>query len=134
MSLVIDASVLVEVLLDSPVGRRARSVLDAHEPGLHIPELAVVEVVSVLRGLVRGEVVAEARAARVLTALRTFPAHRWPLDALSSRAWGLRHALSAYDAVYVALAEALGATLLTMDARLARGAEPVARCPIALAV
>ena len=133
MSLVVDASVLVEVLLNSPRGRRARSVLIASEGQLHIPELAVVESTSALRGLVRGGQVSQVRAEQALSALRVFPAQRWGMDALVSRAWALREALTAYDAIYIALAEGLGATVVTMDERLAKGAGTVAHCPILVA-
>jgi len=132
MSLVLDASVLVELLLDSPIGRRARPVLSSDESQLHIPELAVVEVVSVMRGLVRGKQVTPDRAQRALVIFRSFPARRWPMDPLAGRAWALRDALTSYDAMYVALAEGLDATLVTMDQRLASGAAAVARCPIHL--
>ena len=133
MSLVVDASVLVEVLLNTSGGRRARPALTSHEGHLHIPELAVVESISALRGLVRGGEVRPDRAEQALSALRLFPARRWGMDALVGRAWALRQVLTAYDAMYIALAEGLDATFMTMDERLAKAARTVAHCPILVA-
>jgi predicted nucleic acid-binding protein len=63
--------------------------------------------------------------------LRALPIERVPHTALLERAWALRHNLTPYDAAYVALAEALGAPLLTADRRLARASGP--RCAVELA-
>jgi len=132
MSLVVDASVLVEVLLDTPIGQRARPILAAHQGELHMPELAVVEVTSVLRGLCRAGQIGRARAEQALALLRDFPACRWPIDPLINRAWALRDVVTTYDAMYIALAEGLGAELVTMDERLMRAAKSVVRCSISL--
>ncbi len=75
----------------------------------------------------------EDRARIALHHLADAPFARWPADALLPRIWELPENLTAYDATYIALAESLGATLVTADARLARGAEGQARSPIALA-
>jgi len=132
MSIVLDTSVLVEVLQDSQAGRSARPILSAHAGQIHIPELAVVEVVSALRGLCRGGQVNPVLAEQILTDFSDFPARRWPMDTLIPRVWALRDAVTSYDAVYIALAEELGATLVTMDSRLYRGALPLAQCPLRL--
>ena len=67
------------------------------------------------------------RAAKALADLADLSLYRYPHIRLLSRVWDLRHNLTAYDASYVALAEALDATLLTRDARLARSVGHEAR-------
>ncbi|MCL1837804.1 MAG: type II toxin-antitoxin system VapC family toxin [Propionibacteriaceae bacterium] len=132
MSLVLDSSVLVEVVLGTSKGGRARPLLLSHSGQLHIPELAVVEVTSALRGLVQGEVVTKGRAKLALDDFLRFPAKRWPMDQLMERVWTLRDTLTAYDATFIALAEALGSVFVTFDERLARGCEGKARCRVQL--
>jgi predicted nucleic acid-binding protein len=90
-----------------------------------------VEVASVLRRLVRTSKVSAARAGLALTDLADLPLRRAPHRPLLPRIWELRANLTTYDAAYVALAERLGATLLTADGRLARAAG--VRCPIEVA-
>lgn len=90
-----------------------------HDGDLHAPHLLDVELLHALRGLVRGHALSADRAADVRTDYAELTLTRYPQDALSDRAWELRHNLSAYDAMFVALAEALGAPLITCDARLA---------------
>jgi len=87
---------------------------------LHVPHLIDVEVISALRGLVLGRKLSEDRAAdarRDFAALRLI---RYPIAGIADRIWDLRHAVTAYDACYIALAEALGFPLVTCDRRLAR--------------
>ncbi|MBZ5736597.1 type II toxin-antitoxin system VapC family toxin [Nocardioides mangrovi] len=130
---VLDASVIVELLIVSPLGRRVAGELPSRRAGgLHIPHLAVVETASVLRGLVLGSRVATDRAEGALADLAVLPCTRWPVEGLLPRLWQLRDNLTAYDATYVALAEALDAELVTADRRLARAAADVATCPITL--
>lgn len=79
------------------------------------------EVVSALRGLTRGGELGAARADDALTDYADLPVQRWEAaDALRRRAFGLRHNVSAHDAAYLALAEALECPLLPRDTRLAR--------------
>lgn len=129
--LVVDASVIAEFLVASEVGVRAAERVAEHAGELHVPHLAVIETVSVLRAWVRRDELSEQRALAALTDLDDLPARRWPVEPLLSRVWELRDNLTVYDASYVALAEALQATLLTADGRLARGAEGLATCRIA---
>lgn len=125
--LVVDASVLVVALTDDGVdGDRARLRLRGERLGL--PELADLEVASVLRRLLVAGKVDARRARLALNDLRSLPAARAPHLPLLERAWQLRDNVTIYDGVYVALAEALGAVLLTGDERLARA--PVVRCPV----
>lgn len=94
---------------------------------LHAPHLIDLEVAQVLRRYAAiGQRAAE-RCRDALGDLSDFPLRRYPHDCLLSRVWELRHNLTAYDAVYVALAEALDAPLLTRDRRLAAAAGHHAR-------
>lgn len=118
--IVVDASAAVELLVQSPLSvpieRRVR------EPGetLHAPHLFDVEVVQALRGLLLRREVETDRVEIARRALNDLAIVRYAHRALLVRAWELRHFLSVYDGVYVALAELLGATLVTADARLAK--------------
>ena len=129
MTLVIDASALSEYLVASGRGTSVAAHLAADRQ-LHLPHLATVETVSVLRGLVRGGELSQKRAQGALADLADLPATRWASDSLLGRIWELRDDFSAYDATYIALSEALDATLLTCDTRLARAAEQAARCAV----
>lgn len=117
--IVLDASVVLEVLLRLPAGVAVEERLFEPEESLHAPHLLDVEVAQVLRRYaLAGEVAAE-RCRAALDDLAGLPLTRYPHDFLMSRVWDLRANLCAYDAVYVALAEALDAPLLTRDQRLA---------------
>jgi predicted nucleic acid-binding protein len=118
--LVIDASALAEYLIGSAPGQAAARVFASHERSLHMPHLAVSEATSVLRSWVARGVLPERRARGALEDLADFPATHYAAEPFLNRIWQLRHNLSAYDAHYVALAEALEAPLLTADARIAR--------------
>jgi predicted nucleic acid-binding protein len=118
--IVLDASAAVDLLLElepqaSWVARRLRD-----DPHLHAPSLIDLEVASALRKLVRRRVISPARGRISLRDLAATPIDRYPPTALLERVWDLRGSLTAYDAAYVALAEALGAVLLTTDDLLAR--------------
>jgi predicted nucleic acid-binding protein len=87
---------------------------------LHAPHLIDLEVAQVLRRYVRSAIISVERGAEALTDLIDFPLTRYPHLVLLTRIWQIRHALTAYDAAYLALAEALDATLVTRDRALAR--------------
>jgi predicted nucleic acid-binding protein len=87
---------------------------------MHAPHLLDVEVAQVLRRFVASGALAAPRAAEALTDLADLPLTRYSHEILLPRIWSLRANLTAYDAAYVALAEALDATLLTADLRLLR--------------
>jgi predicted nucleic acid-binding protein len=117
--IVVDASVLVVALIDKGAdGDQARARL--HNETLLSPELIDLEVAQVLRRLVSRGALDEERAIDALTDLMALPLVRAPHAALLPRCWELRQNVTIYDAAYVALAEALQATLLTSDLRLAR--------------
>jgi len=118
--IVLDASVMVELILATPTGERVESLLEKAGEPLNAPHLLSVEVTHVLRRLVRSKVVTDASAQAALGHLSWLPVRRWGHEPLLDRMWDLRDNLSAYDASYVALAEALEARLVTTDARLHR--------------
>jgi predicted nucleic acid-binding protein len=118
--IVVDASVLVDVLLRVPTAGPVESRLLDSDPTLHAPHLIDVEVLQVLRRFASAGGWRPARAAQALDDLAALPIERYPHDALAARIWELRRSLTAYDAAYIALAEALDCPLVTRDARLAR--------------
>lgn len=129
--IVADASVLVVALADDgPDGDQARARLRGERVAL--PELADLEVASVLRRQLAAGALDARRAELALDDLAALPAPRAPHRPLLARCWqlrdNLRDNLTVYDAAYVALAEAMHATLLTADRRLARAPGP--QCPI----
>ena len=117
--IVVYASALLEFLLQTPLGMRVEARLLRDRDEFHAPHLADVEVTQGLRRLVRAGDVSPGRAAEALADLADFDLHRHPHLDLLSRAWKLRDNLTAYDAMYVALAEALDAPMVTCDAPLA---------------
>jgi predicted nucleic acid-binding protein len=117
--IVLDASAAVELLLNTPraVGIAAR--LAAPMETMHVPQLLSIEVASALRVLEARKQVSSADAARALVELLGFGLIAYAHEPLVARVWQLRGNLTAYDAVYIALAEHLVAPLITCDARLA---------------
>ena len=125
--IVLDASVLVELLLHTAAGQQIAARIEDPALGLHVPELADVEVAQALRRLARDGDLDDADATAALDDLRALDLLRHSHEPLLDRIWELRGNLTAYDAVYVALAEVLDAPLLTCDARLARAPGTTAR-------
>ncbi len=118
--IVVDASVLLELLLRTPSTKTAEGRLFASRETLHAPHLLDLEIAQVLRRYAASGAVPAERGAMALADLADFPVRRYAHDVLLPRIWELRANLTAYDAAYVALAEALDARLLTRDGRLAR--------------
>lgn len=117
--IVLDASALLELLLvTDKAGRVSERIAPARET-LHAPHLIDLEVAQVLRRYVSRGVLSEERAGEALQDHADLNLNRYPHDVLLGRIWELRNNVSAYDAAYLALAEVLGAPLLTSDARLA---------------
>lgn len=124
--LVVDASAVAELLLRGAPAETVARELREHDFDVHAPHLLDVEVLSALRRLVATGAASAERARQALDDLLDLRIVRYPHDVLALRMWQLRENFSAYDAAYVALAEALtdvGASLLTADARLARAVE-----------
>ena len=117
--IVIDASAAVDWLLQTPAGQRLETRIYSRQETLHAPHLLDPEVVQVLRRLAREGAISERRAHEAISDLLSLRIARYPHTAFLHRIWQHRHNLSAYDAAYVALAETLGAALLTRDSRLA---------------
>jgi predicted nucleic acid-binding protein len=117
--IVLDASALLEILLRTTLAERLMDrALEASER-MHSPHLLDVEVTQVLRRLVQRKEITAARAEQALEDLAKLFIERHEHQPLLGRVWQLRDSISAYDGVYVALAEALDAPLLTCDAKLA---------------
>lgn len=121
--IVVDASVVSSLLLDDGEwGAQLRRRIRPEE--LHAPHLIDLEVLSVFRGVLRSGAADPDRVEEALDDLAILPVRRYPHTPLLGRVHELRDSVTSYDAAYVALAETLGATLLTADARLARAHGP----------
>ena len=134
--LVVDASALTELLLGRAAGEVVGDHLAAHGFALHAPHLVDVEVLSALRRLVASGEMTAARAGEAIADLLDLPIERYPHDILVPRIWELRENFSAYDASYVALAEAVAdepVPLLTADERLAKAVGDLLDVPVLLA-
>ena len=125
--IVLDASAVLEALLRTPAAKAVERWLFDPEQTLHAPHLLDVEVAQVLRRYAASGEIDGERGRLALADLADLPVQRYPHDLLLPRVWELRNNLTAYDAVYVALAEALDAPLLTRDRRLAAAAGRYAR-------
>ena len=113
--IVLDASAGVSALLNAGMARRLVS-----EQVLHVPHLADIEVASTLRRHVAVGAVAPGDGQRALRTWSRLGVIRYAAPPLLDRVWELRETVSAYDALYVALAEGLDCPLVTADARLVR--------------
>ena len=125
--IVVDANIVVSALGDDGAdGDQARRRLQGEQ--LTAPHLIDIEVVSAWRRLAAAGDLDDRRVLLATADLVTMRLRRVSHGGLLERCWELRHTLTTYDAAYVALAEALGVTLLTADARLARA--PGTRCQV----
>lgn len=129
--IVIDASALLETLLRTPGAEAVQRYLALPGQTVHAPHLIDVEVAQVVRRYAMDRHIDSEQGRVALANLADFPLRRYRHDLLLPRIWELRHNLSAYDAVYVALAEMLDAPLLTRDRRLAAAGGHSARVELA---
>jgi predicted nucleic acid-binding protein len=125
--IVVDASALLEALLRTSAARAVERRLFEPSQTLHAPHLLDVEVAQVVRRYAASREIEVERGRMALQDLADLPLRRYPHDFLLPRVWDLRNNLTAYDAVYVALAEVLDVPLLTRDKRLAASAGHHAR-------
>ena len=117
--MVLDASGAVEILINTALGKRLHARLLADMEGVHVPHLIDVEIAQALRRLVFRGLLDAQSGTTALRRWRSFDVERYPLEPLLERVWELRANASAYDATYIALAEALSMVLVTGDRRLA---------------
>lgn len=124
---VADSSALVALLLDSgPDGRWAAGVLAGTD--LVAPGLAAFETANVIRRHELAGLVSSEQAVLAHADLLDLAIEAWPYDLLAGRAWELRRNVTVYDASYLALAELLGSSLVTLDRRLS--SVPGVRCRV----
>lgn len=120
---------MVAVLLDAgPDGQWATDALTGVD--LAAPSLLPFEVANIIRRHELAALITADQAAQAHSDLLSLAIEQWPYDLLASRAWRLRKNLTTYDASYVALAELLGAVLVTLDGRISRA--PDVRCVVAV--
>lgn len=124
---VCDASAVAALLLDGgPDGRWVTEALLG--PELAAPTLVAFEAANIIRRHELAGLVSPDQAAQAHADLLDLAIELWPYEILAARAWELRRNLSSYDASYVALAELLGARLVTLDRRISRA--PGLRCNV----
>ena len=119
--IVLDASVVVELLTNGASAEAIRSALAARDDAFIAPHLLDVEVISAIRRLHAGQTIDRHRIGQMLADLTLLPAERYPHTPLLGRMWELRHNFTACDAAYIALAEATGSILYTCDEKLRTG-------------
>jgi predicted nucleic acid-binding protein len=126
LSAVVDASVLVEALLDAGrEGEWARAVVSG--ASLHAPDLALAEATNVLRRLERAKQITMAEANGAHEDLMQLNIELFSFEPFAERIWELRHNFTSYDAWYVAVAEALRLPLATFDERFVKAKGPTCR-------
>lgn len=118
--IVLDASALVELILDTPLGRVVSQRIADPVEALHTVHLADLEVVQALRRLVREGRIDLGTADDALGDYRALDLVRHAHEPLLDSVWGLRDNVTAYDAAYAALGESLDTTVLTCDGPLSR--------------
>lgn len=117
--MVLDASATIEWLLQTKVGARVEARIFSRAATLHAPHLLDIEVAQVLRRYVATRAITASRGRAALEDLADLSLTRYPHEWLLERVWELRDNLTAYDAAYVALAEALDLPLVTCDGKMA---------------
>lgn len=118
--IVLDASGAVEFLLNTAAGKRLAARLADETEVVHVPHLIDLEITQVLRRYVLLGTLSGRMGALALDRWRSLDVERYPHEPFLGRVWQLRDNVTAYDAVYVALAEALSVVLVTGDRKLIR--------------
>jgi predicted nucleic acid-binding protein len=119
--IVLDASVVVELLTNGAGSGSLRRDLAGSRDSCIAPHLLDVEVASALRKLAAAQRIDSHRSEEFLARLAALPAQRYSHLPLLGRMWELRHNFTAYDAAYIALAEATNSVLYTSDEKLSKG-------------
>jgi predicted nucleic acid-binding protein len=119
--IVLDVSMAVELLTNGALADSIRKELARRDESFIVPHLIDVEVMSALRRLVAGQRIDPHRIVEFLAGLAALPAERYSQTPLIGRIWELRHNFTAYDATYIALAEATDSVLYTCDEKLRNG-------------
>jgi predicted nucleic acid-binding protein len=119
--IVLDAPVVVELLINGPLAEAIRDELANSNDPLIVPDLLDIEVVSAIRRLAAAQRVDSHRSGQLLADLAALPAERYSHLPLLARIWELRQNFTAYDATYIALAEATRSVLYTSDQNLRKG-------------
>jgi predicted nucleic acid-binding protein len=119
--IVLDASLVVELLTNGELAGSIMEHLALHDEWFIAPHLLDIEVMSACRRLAAGSRIEHHRVDQLLAELVALPVERYGHAPLIRRIWELRHNFTAYDAAYIALAEATGATLCTCDSKLSKG-------------
>jgi predicted nucleic acid-binding protein len=125
--IVVDASIAAEILLGRPGDVAGLERLFGTRQDMHAPELFDAEVANVIRGAWLDKDISGQAGEMAISFLRAFPITRHSHEPFLERVWELRQNVTAYDAMYVALAELLDAPLITRDRRLARSSGHTAR-------
>ncbi len=120
--IVLDASAVVELLLNTAQGRRLAQRIRSPSVSLHAPHVIDLEVAQTLRRYVLEGELSDERGQLALEHLVELDLYRYNHDILLPRIWALKENITAYDAAYVALAETLDVPLITGDRRLAKAA------------
>jgi predicted nucleic acid-binding protein len=128
--IVLDASALLDLLLRTPRGEAVARRIASEEETLHAPHLIDLEVVHALRRYEMKGLLTRTRAEEVLSDFADLDILRYPHEDFLRRIWALRKNVTAHDAAYLALAEALDAPLLTTDEKLARSPGHKARVEV----
>ena len=128
--IVVDASAIVDLLLQTTDAALVEERMSAHANDWHAPHLIDLEVAHAVRRHAAAGVIDGPRGRQILTRLFDLRLMRYPHERLMPRIWDLRHNITAYDAAYIALAEWLCAPLLTRDHRLANAGGHTARIEV----
>jgi predicted nucleic acid-binding protein len=119
--IVLDASIVVELLTNGRLADSLRRDLSKRDDAFIVPHLLDIEVVSALRKLAAGQRIDSLRMEQLLGGLAALPAERYAHTPLLTRIWELRHNFTSYDAAYIALAELTDSVLYTSDVKLSKG-------------
>lgn len=118
--IVLDASAVVELLFQSAIGKKVAELIFQPKSNLLAPELLSVEVVQTVRRFIKSKELSQTRAKEAFVDFRDLPITFYPHSLLLEKIWELKNNFTAYDATYLALAEELGASLLTCDSAFIR--------------